>query len=182
LIGVQRSRGGRPGTGCRGSACGAHVSVSSCICTPTPNTVSQRALLTVRHTCFVSGVERFSAVKGRATRTIPSVCCRILGCLHCLLARFEAADMHSSIAAPSAAVASLPMMLHYHVRCHKTTNSWSLSCHCILQHCAYRRASSLRGLDRWYPHNGLPICNDRVCSATTASSLSLLPVQVVQAQ
>jgi hypothetical protein len=48
------------------------------------------------------------------------VCCRILGCLHCLLARFEAVDMHSSIAAPSAAVASLPMMLHYHVRCHKT--------------------------------------------------------------
>ena len=115
--GLQREHLRRPRVGiimprCRGSACGAHESVSSCICTPTPKLLSQRALLTVRRTCFVSGVERTSAVKGRTTRTIPSTSCRILGCLHCLLARFEAADMHSSIAAPSAAVASLPMMLH----------------------------------------------------------------------
>jgi len=61
------TRGWRPGTGCRGSACGTHVSVSSCLCILILKLLSQRAFLTVRHTFVVSGVERFSAVKGRAT-------------------------------------------------------------------------------------------------------------------
>ena len=65
-------------------------------------------------------------------RTIPPISRRLLCRSHTLIARFEAADMKYGIAAPSAAVTSLAIMIQYHVCCHKTTNSWSWSCHCTV--------------------------------------------------
>ena len=54
--------------GAQAGACGTHKSVSSYLCTVTPKLLSQRAFLTVRHTSFVSGLQRPSAAEGLETK------------------------------------------------------------------------------------------------------------------
>ena len=64
----RRARGGRPGPGCRGGSASGRLRRPQIGIIVPLQLLSHRAFLTVRHTSFVSGLQRPSAAEGLETK------------------------------------------------------------------------------------------------------------------